>query len=564
MHKGKLPPLRVRIAIIIVLLAIAAAWWYLESSKEAATAMAMASGTIEAEEVTIAAEVGGRVERVAVDEGDTVQKGDVLVELDKALLLAQLRQTQAAVEVARANLALVERGARPEDIKAAEGALAQAIAQRDAARKAWENARIIRESQQELNAQIDAARAQVEIARARLDQIDKGPMEADQAAAEAAVESARAALVQAQTAVEAEEKIATANLELAQAKLDALLAGPTPEQIREAEAALRVAKNQLYATQVQADAYLGSSLVWRGQAVYTKEMKEAQAAVAYEQVQAAEARLAQLTAPPRGELVRQAQAAVDQAEAQLAAKRRTRDEVVKAAAANLAAAEARLKKVQEGASEEERRIARATLAQAEQHLKNLEDMRENPLALNAQVDAAWGQYQAAEGAVQAAEARLEALKTGTTAEQLALAQAQVRQAEAAVSVIETQLAKMTLRAPKGGIISRRAVRPGETASPGTLLLTLADIDNVKLVVYVPETKVGLVRLGQSVDVSVDSFPGETFKGEVIYISPRAEFTPRNVQSARERASMVFAVKVRIPNPDHKLKPGMPADARLGL
>ena len=101
---------------------------------------------------------------------------------------------------------------------------------------------------------------------------------------------------------------------------------------------------------------------------------------------------------------------------------------------------------------------------------------------------------------------------------------------------------------------------GEVASPGAVLMTVANLDEVTLTLYIAEDKIGRVKVGQGVEVRVDSYPGEVFEGEVSYISSEAEFTPKNVQTKEERVSMVFAVKVRIGNEGHKLKPGMPADA----
>jgi HlyD family secretion protein len=94
------------------------------------------------------------------------------------------------------------------------------------------------------------------------------------------------------------------------------------------------------------------------------------------------------------------------------------------------------------------------------------------------------------------------------------------------------------------------------------LLTLADLDQVTLTVYVPENQIGLVKVGQDVGVKVDSYPERTFSAEVVHIASRAEFTPKNVQTKEERVSTVFAVKIEIPNADHALKPGMPADAEI--
>jgi len=83
-----------------------------------------------------------------------------------------------------------------------------------------------------------------------------------------------------------------------------------------------------------------------------------------------------------------------------------------------------------------------------------------------------------------------------------------------------------------------------------------------LTIYVPETQIGKIKIGDVIPIQVDAFPGKVFQGKVIYIASQAEFTPRNVQSKAERVNLVFAVKLQIPNPQMELKPGMPADARL--
>ncbi|MFB0546658.1 MAG: biotin/lipoyl-binding protein, partial [Anaerolineae bacterium] len=159
------------IPFVILLLIVAAgagAWWYLRGHPEALTQLLTeleiqpvqpieglsASGFIEAEEVITTAEVGGRIERIAADEGDEVKRGDVLVELDKTLLMAQMRQAEAAVEVAEAALAQVKAGARPEDIHRAEAALVQAEAVRDGDYQAWLDAQAVLNNPQELEARI--------------------------------------------------------------------------------------------------------------------------------------------------------------------------------------------------------------------------------------------------------------------------------------------------------------------------------------------------------------------------------------------------------------------------
>ncbi|HSR34864.1 MAG TPA: efflux RND transporter periplasmic adaptor subunit, partial [Anaerolineae bacterium] len=204
--------------------------------------------------------------------------------------------------------------------------------------------------------------------------------------------------------------------------------------------------------------------------------------------------------------------------------------------------------------------AKANRKGAEETLAALMALRENPLAGISQVHLAEGQYEIAVAGVDVAGAKLDELKAGPTAEEIAVAETQITQAKAAVSVLQTQIDKMTLRSPIDGMVASRSAHTGEAAIAGATLLTVANLDEVKLTVYIPEDELGRVFLGQEVEVQVDSFPGRVFTGTVSYISQQAEFTPKNVQTEKERVNMVFAVRVRVPNPDHLLKPGMPADA----
>ncbi|HEX9015725.1 MAG TPA: efflux RND transporter periplasmic adaptor subunit [Chloroflexota bacterium] len=131
-------------------------------------------------------------------------------------------------------------------------------------------------------------------------------------------------------------------------------------------------------------------------------------------------------------------------------------------------------------------------------------------------------------------------------------------------LLEAQIAKTSIRSPMAGTVSRRSVRAGEVTSAGATLMVVTSTDPVDLTIYVPERSIGQVSVGQRVDVQVDSFPGQHFTGRVTFISPRAEFTPRNVQTQKDRMNLVFGVKVQIPNGDGRLKPGMPADANFVL
>lgn len=169
--------------------------------------------------------------------------------------------------------------------------------------------------------------------------------------------------------------------------------------------------------------------------------------------------------------------------------------------------------------------------------------------------------------------RLHALQTGdqapgVTAAQSAMDQAQanydqtqkaVAQAQANLDLINAQLAKLTVYAPMTGTILTRNVEPGEFVQPGAAALTMGDISQLTITVYVPEDRYGEIRLGEKANVSVDSFPGEKFSATVTNIANQAEFTPRNVQTAEGRSSTVYAIKLQVVDPQGKLKPGMPAD-----
>jgi HlyD family secretion protein len=139
------------------------------------------------------------------------------------------------------------------------------------------------------------------------------------------------------------------------------------------------------------------------------------------------------------------------------------------------------------------------------------------------------------------------------------AQKAVGQAQANVNLLDTQVAKLDVFATMDGVILTRNVEPGEFVQPGAVALTMADITNLNITVYVPEGRYGQVKLGQTAEVRVDSFPGQTFTATVVHISDQAEFTPRNVQTVEGRSSTFYAIKLKLDDPQGKLKIGMPAD-----
>lgn len=142
------------------------------------------------------------------------------------------------------------------------------------------------------------------------------------------------------------------------------------------------------------------------------------------------------------------------------------------------------------------------------------------------------------------------------------AQAQIDLSRSAVDQARIQLGYARLTAPFDGVIISRNVEPGEVVTPGREVFTLSDLSLVYLKVFVDETDIGRVRPGQKVKVKIDSFPGKFFSGNVAYISPEAEFTPKIIQTKKERVKLVYMVKVSLQNPRGELKTGMPADAYL--
>jgi len=209
---------------------------------------------------------------------------------------------------------------------------------------------------------------------------------------------------------------------------------------------------------------------------------------------------------------------------------------------------------------EAEREAEARLEAAQTALRHLLEQRANPQALQAQVDAAAGQIEVAQKAVTAARVGLAALQEGARQEQIRVAQAELAQALAAGEALLVRRDRLELRAMRAGLVVSCPAHQGELALAGSPLLEIADLSRVILSVYVPSDRLGAVRLGQSVPVTVDSFPERVFRGEVSRIADEAEFTPGEAAIGADEVILVFAVEVRLDNADHALKPGMPADA----
>jgi HlyD family secretion protein len=447
--KTKHPPIPV--IIILVLAVLTAGYFGVRALLANGDGALTASGTIEAVEVTISPEIGGKVVEVFVDEGEAVRAGDRLFRLDDTLLQAQRRVAAANLDLARGAASTADaalESAHSQYDLTADSVRAEAAANRTASWRGTNPSGYTLPgwyySQQEnivsAQAEVDAANAALGDAQAALGDLLDQSSSADFVAAEKKLVDARATFL-------------VADDVLARAKL-----------------------------------------------------------------------------------------AQDNADLQLAAQERYD-------------------------------AARQDLDDAQADYDDLSDRdaAKDILTARAELAAARERYAAAQD-------RLLALQTGDfsprlTAAQNALTQAQaaadqatlaVAQAEAQLALLDAQIAKLTVSAPSAGVILTRAIQPGEVVSPGASALTLARLDDLTITVYVPEDRYGEVSLGQSVDVSVDSFPGVTFTAAVTHIADQAEFTPRNVQTAEGRQSTVYAIKLQVQDPEGKLRPGMPADVTFGV
>lgn len=241
------------------------------------------------------------------------------------------------------------------------------------------------------------------------------------------------------------------------------------------------------------------------------------------------------------------------------------------AQASLRTAEARLEKLLAGSRPEEIREAEASLHQAQFDLINRKGQYERMKALYERgvipketLDNVETGYKVAEAQLQRAKERYKLVKEGPRKEDIDEARAQVEQAKASLKLTETQLNDTLLFSPITGVVLVKSAEVGEIVNPGTTVLTLADIQNVWLKAYIPESELGRVKWGQEVIVTTDLKPKKEYRGKITFISSQAEFTPKQIQTEKERVTLVYRIKIDLPNPRGELKPGMPADGLILL
>lgn len=219
-----------------------------------------------------------------------------------------------------------------------------------------------------------------------------------------------------------------------------------------------------------------------------------------------------------------------------------------------------------GSRREEIEAAQQTMldAQADLEQKKLDFERAQTLyrkdVISAQErDLAATSVKRAEAVFQRARERYNETREGTRAEEIAIARRNVQQARESAELSRIKLGYTVLRAPKAGVITVRQAELGEVVAPGTPVVTLADLDHVWLRAYISETDLGRIRWGQLAILHTDTYPGKTYRGRISFISSQAEFTPKSVQTQKERVTLVYRIKIDVENPNHELKPGMPAD-----
>jgi len=318
------------------------------------------------------------------------------------------------------------------------------------------------------------------------------------------------------TTLNSQRAQAEAAVRTSRAQRDQLLANARPEQLEAAQAAIDSARAVLSGAQADLDRLLSGA---------TSD----QIAAANAQLEAAKAR-AKLAQDTYTDIVhgRGSAAAFGIAGTGLGAPEEQMRQQIEAANAQVMAAQERLNRLLTGATPAEIQAAQARVASAQ-----------------AQLDAAQAQYNL--------------LAAGPTREQIAAANAAVAQAEAALRVFDVQADKLIIRAPLDGIVLIRSVQAGEVIAAGATAFIIGRLDPLRLTIYLPEDSYGRVKLGQMARLKVDSYPGVTFPATVVHIADQAEFTPRNVQTVEGRRTTVYAIKLDVPNPEGKLKPGMPAD-----
>lgn len=206
--------------------------------------------------------------------------------------------------------------------------------------------------------------------------------------------------------------------------------------------------------------------------------------------------------------------------------------------------------------------ARVNFENAQRQFERIKSLYDDGVATQEQFDNAKTLFESSKTQYEEAKKKLEILKKGARDEEIKIAFANYNRAIAQMKAIKIQLEKSKITSPVSGFVLEKFVEVGEFVSPGTPVAKIANLDEMYIRIYVPEKELGLIRINDTVNVRIDSHPDRIFRGTIIFVSSKAEFTPKNVQTKEERIKLVYAVKVKVENEDGIFKPGMPADVEI--
>lgn len=237
--------------------------------------------------------------------------------------------------------------------------------------------------------------------------------------------------------------------------------------------------------------------------------------------------------------------------------------------AGIEQAEAQLRLLQSGARKEDIALAKEQVNTAKINLdqaltdkERLSKLLESNTITQKQFEDASVKYELAQNQYNTARQNLLKVSNIVRPEEIESSKANLKRNQVGLEIIQKNIEDCTVKSPLSGIVTKKFVEAGEYVTPGSSLLKLSDLSIVNFYIYINETDLGKIKLGQKAEVKTDSYKDKIYGGEVIFISPEAEFTPKNIQTPEERTKLVFKVKIQIPNPDSELKSGMPADAKL--
>jgi HlyD family secretion protein len=242
---------------------------------------------------------------------------------------------------------------------------------------------------------------------------------------------------------------------------------------------------------------------------------------------------------------------------------------LKQAEAGVTLADAQLNLLLNGARREDVQQAEDNLKQADAALKIAEEdfnrmqaLFEKASVTRKQRDDAEMRYTVARAQQSAAREAVKKVRSWARPEEVEAARARLQQARAAVDLLKKTISDSRITAPVSGTVTNKPFDVGELVSPGSTVATITNLESVHVMLYLNEQEIGHVRLGQDVAIRIDAFSDRSFPGRITYISPVAEFTPKNVQTKEDRVKLVFGVKVEMQNREGVLKPGMYADATI--